>query len=107
MHKDFYASYNLEKRTWFFQHFLHKRKEIQGQFYNCVQNNKINILFFDWFEIYASENNISYPFKVLNPVTIRKKVTNWETANGQTIESEHPPLRLIKLPIGEETIDVS
>ena len=63
-------------------------------------------MFFYWFEIYASENNILYAFKVLNPVTIRKKVTVWETANGQSIESEHPPLRLLKLPIGDETIDV-
>ena len=63
-------------------------------------------MFFDWFEIYISENNISYPFKVSNPVTIRKKVTVWETANGQSIEYEHLPFRLIKLPIGDETIDV-
>ena len=70
-----------------------------------MQKNEVNIMFFDWFEIYASENNILYPFKVLNPVTIRKKVTVWETANGQSIESEHPPLRLLKLPIRDETID--
>ena len=69
-----------------------------------MQKNKVNIVFFDWFKIYASENNISYPFKILNPVTI-KKVAVWKTANGQNIVSKHPPLRLIKLPIGDETID--
>ena len=105
LHQDFYASHNKEKRTWFFEHFLESRKIIQSLFYDFVQKNKVNIMFFDWFEIYASENNILYPFKVLNPVTIRKKVTVWETANGQSIESEHPPLRLLKLPIGDETID--
>ena len=46
----------------------------------------------------------TYPFKVLNPVTVRKKVIVWKTANGQNIESKHPPLRLLKLPIGDETI---
>ena len=84
---------------------MESRKDIQSLFYDFVQKNKVNIMFFDWFEIYASENNILYPFKVLNPVTIRKKITVWETANGQNIESEHPPLRLLKLPIGDETID--
>ena len=42
----------------------------------------------------------------MSPVTNRKKVAVWETANSQSIESKHPPLRLLKLPIGDETIDV-
>ena len=105
MHQDFYAPHNKEKRTWFFEHFLESRKNIQSLFYDFMQENKVNIVFFDWFEIHASENNILCPFKVLNPITIRKKVTVWETTNGQNIDSEHPPLRLIKLPIGDETID--
>ena len=52
---------------------METRKEIQNQFSDFIQKNKVNIVFFDWFEIYASENNISYPFKFLNPVTIRKR----------------------------------
>ena len=105
LHKDFYASHNLEKRAWFFEHFLNTRQDIQIKFYDFLQNNKVNLYFFDWFEIYTSENDISYPFKDLNPVTIRKK--NWELANGQSIESEHPPLRMIKIPVGEDTIDAA
>ena len=101
LYQDFYASHNKEKRTWFFKHFLESRKIIHSLFYDFVQKNKVNILSFDWFEIHASKNNISYPFKMLNPVTFRKRVAVWETVNGQNIESEHPPLRLIKLPIRE------
>ena len=89
-----------------FRAFPGHKKRYSESFYDFVRKNKVNIVFFDWFEIYASAQNILYPFKVLNPVTIRKKITVWETANGQSIESEHPPLRLLKLPIGDETIDV-
>ena len=47
-----------------------------------MRENIVNIVFFDWFEIYVLKNNISYPFKALNPITSRKKVTVWETTNG-------------------------
>ncbi|KAH9703709.1 hypothetical protein KPL70_011193 [Citrus sinensis] len=44
--------------------------------------------------MYASNNNISYPFKESNPITVRKKTTEWNlSGNGRVIESEHPPLR--------------
>ena len=72
LHQDFFTSHNLEKRRWFFKYFLNKRKAIQNYFYDFIYQNKVNILFFEWFEIYASENNIFYPFKVINPVTFKK-----------------------------------
>ena len=67
----------IKKKKLIFQAFLRIEKNYSESFYDFVQENKVNIMFFDWFEIYASENNVLYPFKVLNPVTIRKKVSFW------------------------------
>ncbi|KAH9696695.1 hypothetical protein KPL71_023272 [Citrus sinensis] len=101
-HNDFYSNDNKEKRLWFFEHFLNQRKEIQQTYYEFVNLHQVHILFFDWFEIYSSENNISYPFKESNPITIRKKTTEWKLSNSdRTIESEHPPLRSVTVDHGE------
>ena len=88
LHNDFYSNENEEKRLWFFKHFLNQRKEIQQIYYEFVNLHRIHILFFDWFEIYSSENNISYPFKESSPITIRKKIPEWKlTDSNKTIES--------------------
>ncbi|KAH9657201.1 Endonuclease [Citrus sinensis] len=102
LHNDFYSNDNKEKRLWFFKHFLNQRKEIQQIYYEFVNLHQIHILFFDWFEIYSSDNNISYPFKESNPITIRKKIPEWKLSDSdRTIESEHPPLRSLTVDHGE------
>ena len=69
--------------------------------------HKVHILFFDWFEIYTSDNNINYPFKESNPITVRKKTTEWIlSGRGRTIESEHPPLRSITIDHGELPVEI-
>ncbi|KAH9802585.1 hypothetical protein KPL71_001451 [Citrus sinensis] len=107
LHNDFYSDLNKEKRLWFFKHFLNQRKEIQQSYYEFVNLHKVHILFFDWFEIYSSNNNISYPFKESNPITIRKKTTEWKLSeSNRTVDSEHPPLRSITVDHGEPPIDI-
>ncbi|KAH9697135.1 hypothetical protein KPL71_023486 [Citrus sinensis] len=107
LHNDFYSEINKEKRTWFFKHFLNQRKEIQQTYYEFVNFHKVHIMFFDWFEIYSSENNIDYPFKESNPITIRKKTPEWKLSdNDRIIESEHPPLRSITIDHGEPPIEI-
>ncbi|KAH9658655.1 hypothetical protein KPL70_023578 [Citrus sinensis] len=107
LHNDFYSDLNKEKRLWFFKHFLNQRKEIQQTYYEFVNFHKIHILFFDWFEIYSSDNNISYPFKESNPITIRKKVPEWKLLDSErTIESEHPPLRSVTVDHGEPPVQI-
>ncbi|KAH9688135.1 hypothetical protein KPL70_015020 [Citrus sinensis] len=107
LHNDFYSDLNKEKRIWFFKHFLNQRKEIQQIYYDFVNLHKVHILFFDWFEIYSSENNISYPFKESNPITIRKKIPEWNLTDGnRSIESEHPPLRSITINHGEPLVEI-
>ncbi|KAH9781471.1 hypothetical protein KPL71_008488 [Citrus sinensis] len=101
LHNDFYSDSNKEKRLWFFKHFLNQRKEIQQIYYDFVNLHKVHILFFDWFDIYTSDNQISYPFKESNPITIRKMVPEWNLTDGnRTIESEHPPLRSLTIEHG-------
>ena len=90
-----------------FCHFLNQRKEIQQVYYDFVNLHKIHILFFYWFEIYASNNNINYPFKESNPITVRKKTTEWIlSGSGRTIESEHPPLRSLTIDHGEPPVEI-
>ncbi|KAH9779725.1 hypothetical protein KPL71_007821 [Citrus sinensis] len=107
LHNDFYSVDNKEKRLWFFKHFLNQRKEIQQTYYEFVNFHQIHILFFDWFEIYSSQNNISYPFKESNPITTRKKTTEWKLFDSnRTVESEHPPLRSVTLDHGEPPVEI-
>ncbi|KAH9702314.1 hypothetical protein KPL70_010722 [Citrus sinensis] len=107
LHNDFYSDLNKEKRLWFFKHFLDQRKEIQQSYYEFVNLHKVHILFFDWFEIYSSNNNISYPFKESNPITIRKKTTEWKLSeSNRTVDSEHPPLRSVTVDHGEPPVEI-
>ncbi|KAH9679044.1 hypothetical protein KPL71_025947 [Citrus sinensis] len=107
LHNDFYSENNEEKRLWFFEHFLNQRKEIQQIYYEFVSLHQVHILFFDWFEIYSSDNNISYPFKESSPITIRKKVPEWKLSDSdRTIESEHPPLRSLTVDHGEPPVQI-
>ncbi|KAH9803221.1 hypothetical protein KPL71_001681 [Citrus sinensis] len=107
LHNDFYSDLNKEKRLWFFKHFLNQRKEIQQTYYEFVNLHKVHILFFDWFEIYYSDNNINYPFKESNPITIRKKVPEWKLLDSdRTIESEHPPLRSVTVDHDEPPVQI-
>ncbi|KAH9686422.1 hypothetical protein KPL70_014341 [Citrus sinensis] len=107
LHKDFYSDLNKEKRSWFFKHFLNQRKEIQQTYYEFVNLHQVHILFFDWFEIYSSNNNISYPFKESNPITIRKKTTEWKLSeSNRTVDSEHPPLRSVTVDHGEPPVEI-
>ncbi|KAH9668287.1 hypothetical protein KPL70_021359 [Citrus sinensis] len=107
LHNDFYSDLNKEKRLWFFKHFLNQRKEIQQTYYEFVNLHKVHILFFDWIEIYSSDNNVSYPFKESNPITIRKKVSEWKLLDSdRIIESEHPPLRSVTVDHGEPPVQI-
>ncbi|KAH9777048.1 hypothetical protein KPL71_006899 [Citrus sinensis] len=107
LHSDFYSVDNKEKRLWFFEHFLNQRKEIQQTYYEFVNLHQVHILFFDWFEIYSSQNNISYPFKESNPITIRKKTTEWKLFDSnRTVDSEHPPLRSVTIDHGEPPVEI-
>jgi hypothetical protein len=109
--KDFYSTCNSTKRIWFFQNFLEHRSEIQKQFFNFIELYKIQILFFDWFELYyASEHHIPYPFASIKhacSVTSRSKTPVWNLTSGPTVESEHPPLRNIQITHNNQAVEAA
>jgi hypothetical protein len=96
---DFYDNHNSEKRSWFFEHFLQQRHIIQKQFYDFIELNRIQILFFDWFELYyASTHHVTYTFASIKhacPITTRSETLVWNLTSGSPVESDHPPLRNI------------
>lgn len=57
--------------------------------------------------MYASDNKITYPFKESNPITVRKKITEWNLSDSdRIIESEHPPLRSLTINHGEPPVQI-
>ncbi|KAH9800593.1 hypothetical protein KPL71_000725 [Citrus sinensis] len=84
-----------------------KQLEPNTELQNVTQYSDVHILFFDWFEIYSSENNIEYPFKESNPITIRKKIPEWKLLDSdRIIEYEHPPLRSVTIDHGEPPVQI-
>jgi hypothetical protein len=77
--------------------------------YDFVALHKIQILFFDWFELYyAFENHIAYPFtKDACPITTKNKTLTWELANGSPIKSENPHLRNLKISHKDQTVEAA
>ncbi|KAG5221692.1 CTV [Salix suchowensis] len=84
-----------------FKTFTSERSKIQIAFYDYITLHQSSMLFFDWFELhYASVHNIAYPFtsaKHACPVTTRSKASTWNLSSGQTIESDHPPMRNLQI----------
>jgi len=109
--RDFYGDYNIEKQSWFFQHFLQQRNDIQQQFYAYIETHKVQISFFDWFEFhYIPAQHITYPFASIKhacPITTRSKTPTWTLTSGPIIESDHPPLRNIQLTHKDQTVDAT
>jgi hypothetical protein len=108
---DFYSNHNSEKRAWFFKTFLQQRHEMQNCFYDFITLHKVQILFFNWFELYyASAHHITYPFastKHACPITSRNKTSVWELASGPSIESDHLPLRNLKVPHKDQIVEAT
>ena len=59
---------NDQKRKWFFSNKLtiQIREAFRDEWYKCMKTNRIDIPMFTYFEIYASSNNIEYPFLEVN-----------------------------------------
>ncbi|KAH9668179.1 hypothetical protein KPL70_021323 [Citrus sinensis] len=57
--------------------------------------------------MYVSDNKITYPLKESNPITVRKKITEWNLSDSdRIIESEHPPLRSLTIDHGEPPVQI-
>ena len=58
---------HVEKAKWFFSTLTNEQKKyFKKQWYQTMETMKMNILMFTYFDIYAANNNIDYPFAEIN-----------------------------------------
>nr|KYP33784.1 hypothetical protein KK1_045344 [Cajanus cajan] len=67
-----------------------------------MEENKINVYFFDWLENHCKENNI---LKSINPLIKTNKT--WKTVNNEVIISEYPPMTTIKRKVENQEVEAS
>ena len=93
--KELHLSKHREKREWFFSTKLttQTRHKFREEWYKSMEQNGINIPMFTYLEIYASNNNIEYPFLGVNTI---QKGQVWKTAS-KTIVANPPPLEEVTI----------
>ena len=88
--KDFYSEANKERKDWFFSKVPKVFRTIyQEEFYAYLRQEKKNIKYWIWFELFKQEEYPNYPGKRVNNTFTKTKV--WKTSDGTIIESIHPP----------------
>ena len=92
---------HAEKVKWFFSTLTKEQKEnFKKQWYQTMETMEMNIPMFTYFDIYATNNNINYPFAEINMFQ-----KDWNTTNEKKVVSTHPPLEEIKIRVqGSEVI---
>ena len=87
------SQHHAEKSKWFFSTLTNKQKEkFIEQLYQTMETMKMNIPMFTYFDIYATKNNINYPFA---EISMFQK--DWNTTSEKKIVSTHPHLEEIKM----------
>nr|KYP56455.1 polyprotein [Cajanus cajan] len=95
INEDFNANYNKPLRERYFSTFTTEEViNFRTLYYSFIEENEINIYFFDWFEKYSRENNI---IKTINPLTRTIKI--WKTINNKIHTSEYPPTSTVHVSI--------
>jgi hypothetical protein len=101
----------LKKGLCFAKTFYKKDTRYRNVYLISSHYIKFKFYFFDLFELYyASKNYITYHFtsaKYACPITSRNKTPIWKPASGPSMESEHPPLRNLKINHKDETVQVA
>ena len=81
---------HIEKSKWFFSKLSQKQREkFRSQWYQTMETMEMNILMFTYFDIYAANNKIKYPFAKIN---MFQKEWKLNTTSEKKIVSTHPPL---------------
>nr|CAN80727.1 hypothetical protein VITISV_033737 [Vitis vinifera] len=90
LRKDFYSEVNKERRAWFFSKVLKDIRTLyQEEFYTYLRQEKKNIKYSIWFELFKQEEYPDYPSKRVNNTSTKAKI--WKTSDDIIIESIHPP----------------
>ena len=100
--KELHLSKHREKREWFFftKLITQARHMFRDEWYKCMEQNTIDIPMFTYLEMYASNNNLDYPFLEVNTL---QKGQVWKNAS-KTIVSNHSPLE--EVTITAQNMDV-
>ena len=84
---------HTEKGKWFFSKLTQKQREkFRNQWYQTMETMEMNIPMFTYFDIYAINNQIKYPFAKNN--MFQKE---WNTTSEKKIVSTHPSLEELKI----------
>ena len=94
---------HIEKSKWFFSKLtIEQREKFRSQWYQTMETMEMNIPMFTYFDIYAANNQINYPFAKIN---MFQKEWKSNATSEKKIVSTHPPLEEIKIKAqGVETI---
>ena len=86
---------HVEKSKYFFSKLTNEQREkFRSQLYQTMETMKMNIPMFTYFDIYAANNQINYPFPKIN---MFQKEWKSNTTSKKKIVSTHPPLEEIKI----------
>ena len=86
---------HIEKSKWFFLKLTNERREkFRSQWYQTMETMEMNIPMLTYFDIYAANNQINYPFAKIN---MFQKEWKSNTTSEKKIVSTHPPLEKIKI----------
>ena len=86
---------HIEKSKWFFSKLTTEQREnFRSQWYQTMETMEMNIPMFTYFDIYATNNQIKYPFAKIN---MFQKEWKSNTTSEKKIVSTHPPLEEIKI----------
>ena len=93
---------HVEKAKWFFSTLTNEQKDnFKKQWYQTMETMEMNIPMFTYFDIYATNNNIDYPFAEIN---MFQKDRN-TTTEKKIVSTHHPPIKEIKIEVqGSEVI---
>ena len=88
LRKDFYFEVNKERRDWFFSKVPKDIRTLyQEEFYTFLRQEKRNIKYWIWFELFKQEKYPDYLGKCVNNTSTKTKI--WKTSDDTIIESIH------------------
>ncbi|RVX07456.1 hypothetical protein CK203_025224 [Vitis vinifera] len=106
LRKDFYSEVNKQRNDWFFSTVPKVIRTIyQEEFYVYLRQEKKNIKFWIWFELFKQEEYPDYPCKRINNTSTKAKI--WKTSDNIVIESIHPPEAKIEKNINGTIVTAS
>ena len=86
---------HVEKSKWFFLTLTNEQNEkFRNQWYQTMETMEMNIPMFTYFDIYAANNQINYPFAEINMFQ-KEWIPN--TTSERKVLSTHPPLEEIRI----------